>query len=90
MPTVFLKEVKKLTYQERLGLVPVYGNAILEDHIDLCCLNCSHYDFSDDSQQICNNTNNNQLNDDNADNEARWYKMMVTPDFCCNEWEKAL
>lgn len=46
------------------------------------CVTCSHYDFEDDTQQICTNINNYQLLDEN------WYKMMVTPDFCCNEWEK--
>ena len=51
------------------------------------CANCKWYDFGDESMQICDNVNNNQLNDDNEFSEARWYKMMVTPDFCCNEWD---
>lgn len=51
------------------------------------CANCTYYDFEEESMQICNNINNHQLNNDNELGEDRWYKMMVTPSFCCNEWE---
>lgn len=78
----------KLTHSQKLELVPIYGNAILEDDKTKCCLNCTHYDFEDISQQICKNENNNQLNDDNELNEKRWYRMMVTPDFYCNQYKK--
>jgi len=71
-----------LSRDEKLELVPIYGNAILEDDIVWCCGNCKHYDFEDNSMQICNNENNHQLL------ENKWYKMMVTPDFCCNEYKK--
>ena len=76
-----------MTYEEKLHLVPLYGNAILEDDIKESCLTCTHYDFEKDNLQICNNENNQQMNDDNEQNEKRWYKMMITPDFCCNEWK---
>lgn len=49
------------------------------------CATCQYYDFKEDSMQICLNTNNHQLNDDNPEHEERWYKMMVTPDFGCIE-----
>ena len=69
-----------MNYEQKLNLVEMYGNAILEDDKLGVCLNCKHYDFEDDSQQICNNINNHQkLGND-------WYKMTVTPDFGCNEW----
>jgi len=78
----------KLTKEQKLELVPIYGNAILEDDIEEICLTCKHYDFEDNSEQICNNVNNYQLNDDNEANEKRYYKMMVTTNFGCKEWVK--
>ena len=79
------KDFENLTFDQKLEII-----AFLEAEINLCCLNCRHYDFEDSSEQICDNINNHQMIDDNEFNEKRVYKMMVTPDFCCNEWEKAL
>lgn len=72
----------KMTYEEKLLLVPIYGNVILEEDMVWCCGNCKHYDFGSDSMQICNNENNHQML-----KEGKWFKMMVTPAFCCNEWD---
>jgi len=80
---------QELTHTQKLELVPIYGTGILEDDKILCCLNCQYYDFEDSTQQVCSNQNNNQLNDDNVLNEKRWYRMMVTPNFYCNEYKKA-
>lgn len=73
---------KEMTYNEKLNLVPIYGNVILEDDIYWCCGNCKYYDFEDNSMQICSNINNHQML-----KKDKWFKMMVTPDFCCNEYE---
>jgi len=51
------------------------------------CANCKYYSFKEYSMQECLNINNYQLNDDNELSEERWYTMMVTPDFGCNQWE---
>ena len=75
--------LRKTAYPESMSvhqaMLQVW-NEIQQDFNHRKCLNCTHYDFEDSSEQICRNINNHQLL------EGNWYKMMVTPDFGCNEW----
>ena len=72
--------------EEDISISMNFVDEIFNDIESQVCANCKFYDFEDSSEQICNNINNNQLNDDNEQRDTRWYKMMITPDFCCNEW----
>lgn len=82
------REKFKFNYDCGLDIV----NNVIDDIFDYfesrTCATCKHYDFEEESMQTCLNIHNLQLNDDNPTQEEKWYRMMVTPSFGCNEWDK--